>query len=261
MMNWSLFPPRTSEVQFDEKWAFVGKKQEQCNPTNPEDAKHGDNWDHVAFDPEHKLVVSLVAGKRTKENVNRLIADFRERTQGRLMRLFSSDEYKPYKDAILKEYGRRIPRRRRFRLGRSPLPIWVAPEGLLYATVHKHRRNGRVVRVTKHVIYGSHVQLDAALAASPCSRSVNVAFIERYNATDRHHNSRKIRHSYRFSKDWDAHNEATWFTTGVYNFCWPVRTLILDGHQQTPAMSAGLSEHVWTLKEWLEHPVKFHLVI
>ena len=135
-MNWSLFPPQTSEVQYDEKWAFVYKKQQNCDPTNPKEGKHGDNWDHVAFDPEHKLVVSLVAGKRTKENVNRLIADFRERTQGRLMRLYSSDEYKPYKDAILKEYGRRIPRPRRFSRGRSPLPRWVAPEGLLYATVH-----------------------------------------------------------------------------------------------------------------------------
>jgi hypothetical protein len=55
--NWSLFPPRTREVQLDEKWAFVGKKAEHCDPA---DARRGDSWDHVAFDPEHRLVVAVV---------------------------------------------------------------------------------------------------------------------------------------------------------------------------------------------------------
>jgi hypothetical protein len=46
-----LFPPRTREVQFDEMWAFVGKKQKNCDPANPDDDHKGDWWDHVAFDP------------------------------------------------------------------------------------------------------------------------------------------------------------------------------------------------------------------
>ena len=52
-----LFPPQTREVQFDEKWSFVGKKEKHCDPDKPADARQGDNWDHVAFDPEHRLVV------------------------------------------------------------------------------------------------------------------------------------------------------------------------------------------------------------
>jgi hypothetical protein len=43
-----LFPPRTCEVQFDEKWSFVAKKQKNCDPLNPDDAPKGDYWDHVA---------------------------------------------------------------------------------------------------------------------------------------------------------------------------------------------------------------------
>ena len=58
------FSPRTREVQFDEKWSFVFKKQEHCDPTDPADANRGDCWDHVAFDPEHRLVVSVVPGAR-----------------------------------------------------------------------------------------------------------------------------------------------------------------------------------------------------
>ena len=51
------FPPRTDEIQFDEKWSFVCKKQEHCDPDDPADDHRGDWWDHVAYDPEHRLVV------------------------------------------------------------------------------------------------------------------------------------------------------------------------------------------------------------
>ena len=263
--NWRPFPPQTREVQFDEKWAFVGKKQQNCRPDDPADDHHGDHWDHVAFDPEHKLVVSLITGKRTKKHTAAVVADFHRRTGGRMMRLITSDEYKPYKDALRRTYGEKRPRRRRFRRGRKPLPRWTAPKDLLYVTVHKHRRKGRVVRVSTHVIFGTAAQLQTALAQSPCSTKPNIAFVERYNATDRHRVSRKVRKSYRFSKDWNLHVWATWLATGTYNFCWPVRTLRMarpDGTDQdrTPAMSAGLTDHVWQLSEWLAHPVKFHLV-
>ena len=51
----------------------------------------------------------------------------------------------------------------------------------------------------------------------------------------------------------------TYFTPYRYNFCWPMRTLRTqseDGHwhQRTPAMAAGLADHVWSLEEWLGFP-------
>src|SRR5689334_16704712 len=61
--SWA-FPPETREVQFDEKWAFVYKKQKNCDPAKPEDDHRGDYWDYVAFDPEHKLVLAVVPGAR-----------------------------------------------------------------------------------------------------------------------------------------------------------------------------------------------------
>jgi hypothetical protein len=127
--------------------------------------------------------------------------------------------------------------------------------------VHKHRRKGRVVRVSTRLIYGEQEALDRALAASPCSRAVNIAFVERYNGTDRHHNARKIRKTYRFSKDWDIHNAATYFTTYSYNSCWPVRTLRTRksdsrwGPPTSPAMAAGLNDHLWSLQKGVTHPV------
>jgi hypothetical protein len=71
-----LFPPATQEVQFDEKWSFVGKKQKRCDPHDPADARQGDCWDHVAFDPEHRLVISVVVGKRTDANARQVVHEF-----------------------------------------------------------------------------------------------------------------------------------------------------------------------------------------
>lgn len=260
-MSWSLFPPQTTEVQFDEKWAFVRKKEAHCEPGESE---QGDNWDHVAFDPEHRLVVSLVPGKRTKANTDRLVADFARRTGRQPMNLITSDEYKPYADAVLRTYGEESQPPRRPGPGRPPKPRLRPPPGLLYATVHKTRKKGRVVKAEARLIYGTPQELQEALKRSPVSAEVNTAFVERYNATSRHRNARKVRKSYRFSKDWGVHNGMTWFEVGVYNFCWAVRTLTLqrpDGPaiQRTPAMAAGLTDHLWTLEEWTKLPAASHL--
>ena len=55
--------PETRELQIDEKWSFVAKKEKNCDEHDPEDQFRGDCWDHVAFDPEHRLVVSVVPGE------------------------------------------------------------------------------------------------------------------------------------------------------------------------------------------------------
>jgi len=115
------------------------------------------------------------------------------------------------------------------------------------------------VKVETRVVFGCPADVEAALKASLVSRHVNTSFIERQNGTDRNRNARKVRKSYCFSKEWDVHQAMTYYTMYSYNFCWPVRTLAtrdeLGGrHDRTPAMSAGLTDHVWTLREWLTFP-------
>ena len=80
----------------DEKWAFVAKKQKHCDDDDPADDRLGDQWDHVALDPEHRLVLSVVPGKRTAKNVERLVEDVKRRTGGRMLNLITTDEYSPY---------------------------------------------------------------------------------------------------------------------------------------------------------------------
>jgi len=209
-------------VQFDEKWAFVGKKQKNCEP---DDARCGDCWDHVALDPQSRLVVSLVVGKRTADATHALVRDFRRRTGSRVMRLMTSDEYPVYEEAIREAYGRVVVPPRTGRPGRPRNPYTVIPPALTYATVHKEKENNRVVRVRTRVVLGTAAAVARAVAASSVGRVVNTSFVERHNATDRNRCSRKVRKSYGFSKDWDVHRAACVFSYFSYNCCWEVRTL------------------------------------
>jgi IS1 family transposase/transposase-like protein len=247
--------PKTRELQMDEKWSFVAKKEKNCDQDDPEDRFRGDCWDHVAFDPEHRLVVSVVPGERTAESVQELVSDVKERLDGRVPELITTDEYASYQGAILEAFGEEVVPPRTGKAGRPKKPYKVAPAGLTYATVHKIREKGRVVEVVKRVILGTAATLEKALAGSRVSGTVNTSFVERHNGTDRNRNARKVRKTYCFSKDWWIHRAVTFFTMYSYNFCWPVRTLKTEaGEARTPAMAAKLTNHVWTLAEWIKRP-------
>jgi hypothetical protein len=161
--TWWRFPPRTREVQFDEKWAFVAKKEANCDPDDPADDHKGDTWDHVAFDAESRLVVSVVPGERTAENVVAVVEDFKRRTGGRLMDLITTDGFPASEAAILDAYGAMITPPRTGKRGRPKAPYKVAPEGLTYAVVEQTRAKGRVVKVAARVVFGT---IAAAVAAA-----------------------------------------------------------------------------------------------
>jgi len=178
-----------------------------------------------------------------------LLEDVRDRLGGRVPELVTSDEYAAYPEALVAVFGQEVVPPRTGKPGRPAGPRLVPPEGLCHATVHKARAKGRVVAVESRVVLGE----------LPAGAGVSTSYLERQNATDRHRNARKGRKTYRFSKGWAAHAAATAFTMYSYNFCWPVRTLRQgsrrEGYRQrTPAMAAGLADHVWTLHEWLTLP-------
>jgi hypothetical protein len=213
----------------------------------------------VAYDPEHRLVLSVVPGARDVESVEGVVAEAKQRTGGRVLDLMTSDDYPAYGTAILEAYGEEVTTTPTGRPSRKMVPAKVPPAELKYATVEKVREKGRVVKVLTRVVFGTMAAVMEALARSKVSRQINTSFLERENATDRHQNARKVRKSYTFSKDWRVHEAMTYFTMYSYNFCWVVRTL-KDGddqgrsRQRTPAMAAGLADHVWTMHEWITMP-------
>jgi IS1 family transposase len=214
----------------------------------------------VALDAESRLVLSVVPGARDAENVEAVVAEVKQRTDGRVPDLMTSDNYPAYESAILEAYGEEVTTTPTGRPSRQMTPAKVPPPGLNYATVEKKREKGRVVEIVTRVVFGTMAAIRAVLEKSKASRQINTSFLERQNATDRNHNARKVRKTYTFSKDWRVHESMTYFTMYSYNFCWPVRTLAArDDHGRirnlTPAMAAGLADRVWTMREWITMPV------
>jgi hypothetical protein len=232
----------------------------RCDPDDPADDHKGDWWDHVAYDAEHRLVLAVVPGARSIENAEGAVQEAHDRAAGRTDVLFTSDEHPAYETAIDRVWGEPGPPRPPGTPGRRPmLPPRQAPSYLTYATVHKEREKGRVVSIALAVVLGTWQAVAAALQRSGTSRTVNTSFVERHHGTDRHRNARKSRRTYRFSEDWRVHEAMTYFAMYSYNFCWPVRTLRRRDDEgawrdRTPAMSAGLADHVWSLKGWLTFP-------
>src|SRR5262249_8200931 len=157
---------------------------------------HGDQWDWVAFDPDSRLVLSVLVGKRLEENAKYFLQDVKKRLGGEAPELITSDEYNGYPGAIKEVFGKAVRTPRRGRPGRRAGRRVEMPEELNYATVNKSRQKGRVSAVTTRVVLGSMAAVTALLGEGKISTS----YVERYNGTDRHQNARKGRKTYRFSK-------------------------------------------------------------
>ena len=130
------------------------------------------------------------------------------------------------------------------------------PEDLVYATVRKTRKAGKIIEVVQTLVFGSMFVLGWLLGRSKVSKTINTSFVERVNGTDRAQNACKQRKTYSYSRNARVHDALGYFIGYSYNFCWCVRTLRIpkgdSGYQQrTPAMAAGLSDHVWNMEEWL----------
>lgn len=213
----------------------------------------------MAIDAESRLVLAVVPGVRGTESVEEVVGEVKRRMGGRVPDLVTSDAYPAYETALLNVYGQEVATTTTGRRARKMVPAKVPPPGMNYATVEKRREKGRVVEILTRVVFGTMAGVQAALAKSKASRRINTSFVERQNATDRHHDGRKVRKAYTFSKDWTVHEAMTYFTMYGYNFRWPVRTL--RGREgegpwlpRTPAMAAGLANHVWTMREWITMP-------
>jgi hypothetical protein len=244
-----------------------GKKDKHCDPDDTADAEQGSYWDHVIIDPETKLIISMVVGRRTADTVVQVFADFYDRTDGALPQLITTDGYAVYETMILDTYGAwqeewALTPEEEAELGAEQMPEFYFPVETTYARILKEKEGSRVVAVTSEVVLGSEEQAEEALEESEQSETINLSFMERWFGTQRQFNGRKKRKAYTFSKELGFHVAATWLVVLWYNFGWYVRTLRQkvrqdppQYHYRTPAMAAGLTDHGWTMRELLCYPV------
>lgn len=259
-----------TECQLDELWTFVYKKEEHLTVFEKLAKRYGDTWIWTAFDPVHKLVPAWVVGKRSLINARKLIKRLKTRLD-RHIPFFTSDDLPHYADALLAAYGVLVTPPRRFPRGRPPAPRLQPPADLVYAVVVKQREHGHVVRVTTHILYGTPAQVADRLQASPVSRTISTYGVERNNLTVRQHSRRLGRKVNAFSKKRVYLKSQLALAFAYYHFCRPHRGLrqkleqpmpTKNGHgtpkrwrQVTPAMAAGLTDHVWTIDELLSFRV------
>ncbi len=159
-----------------------------------------------------------------------------------------SDGWGGIDDAMIKVYGV-VPEYKG--VGRPPTRKRPQP-GWKYLQMVKQRENGRVVGIKLRVIYGDKTQLLALLGES-------TAYVERTHLTMRLFNGRLTRKTLAFSKLLHMYRASAAWQDLVYNLVRPLKTLRLEVHNdpkrrwqpRTPAMTAGLVDHIWTVKELL----------
>ena len=145
-----------------------------------------------------------------------------------------------------------------------PKPRWRPRPGLLYAQVVKTVRRQRLVRVRHRVVFGTLEAVQQVLAA--CGWQINTAFVERVNLTIRQHVAAVGRRVSTLCKGEDGLRQQLALYHVYYNFCLPHASLRIPfalpepthgtgsakrWQPRTPAMAAGLTDHVWTLREVL----------
>ena len=259
-----------NECQLDELWTFVYKKAEHLEPLEQLLSHYGDAWIWIAFSPVFKLVPAWHVGERTLPDARKLIFRLKSATDEHIP-FFTSDELPHYADALLEVYGELKTPARRGSRGRLPAPRKYPPPDLCYAVVVKERERGRVVNVTTRIVYGTEEQIKRALQNSPVSRTINTYGVERNNLTIRQHSRRLTRKVNAFSKDRDYLEHQLTLAFAYYHFVIPHRGLrqrlptpiptkgphatYKKWKDVTPAMAAGLTNHVWTMDELLSFRV------
>ena len=223
------------ELQLDEMWSFVYKKEKNLTQEEYDGALIGDQWCWIAKDAQTKVIVQYEIGKRTYPLAFDLIRNFKERTDGVAPPLVTSDGYRGYRLALLKYYGVSLNGKK------------VPPPDMDYAIVYKTRRKGRVIDIKVKIIFGDKERIARKLEDSPVSNHINIAFIERSNLSRRQFNRRLTRKTLGFSKKLENHLYQFELETAFHHFVRPHAGL----DYITPMMAAGKTDHIWTVEELL----------
>ena len=226
------------------------------------------HWVWVAIDPVTKLLLAIDVGDRALAMAQSVVHQVVQVLAPGCMPLFLTDGFKEYTTALLTHYGQWVPPPRRQAKGPTPKPRWMPVPQLLYAQVVKTVRRRRLVRVSHRVVFGTLEAVEHVLAA--CGWQIQTAFIERVNLSIRQHVAAVGRRVATLCKGEDGLHQQLALYHGYYNFCLPHASLRQPLPQSlptngtgsakqwrpcTPAMAAGLTDHVWSLREVLLYRV------
>ena len=201
--------------------------------------------------------MSLVVGKRTQKQTQELGSDTQSRFRKGHVPALVSDGYEGYAPAILEAFGRRYAAPKTGLKGRPRLDSMRWPQGLAYGQVSKSAQDHLSEGIHLQVIRGK-AQLQHVVSLLGYQK-INTSSVERHNGTSRLHNQRKVSKTLAFSKSPLYHGWMSWLSAVQYNFCRAhggLRSKDESGIQhRTPAMASGLTNRIWSTREWLLSPV------
>ena len=261
-----LHDVRVRQVQLDELFALLRavKEGEVSEAEVIERLERSPSWVWVAMDPESKLLLTIDVGDRTLAMAQRMIHQVVQVLAPGCVPLFLTDGFKAYMTALLTHFGHWVQSPRRQATGPVPKPRWLPLPQLLYAQVVKTVRRRRLVRVRHRVVFGTLEAINHVLA--PLGWQINTAFVERLNLTIRQHVAAVGRRVSTLCKGEDGLRQQVAIFHCYYNFCLPHARLrqplpqpeLTHGTSSaaqwrpcTPAMAAGLTDRVWSLREVL----------
>ena len=205
-------------LQCDEIWAFVGAKQKHVRPERRTKGL-GDTWTWVALDVDNKLVVSYLVGGRDGWWAREFMNDCAARVKGPLQ--LTTDGHKSYLDTVEEVLG---------------VDVDYAQLQKIYGASEEP-----YTRYSPADYIGCDMK---AVSGDRDPKRVSTSFIERQNPTMRMGMRRCTRLTNAFSKKVENHAAMVAIHFLYYNF-----GRIHNALMVTPAMAAGLSDHVWGLEE------------
>jgi IS1 family transposase len=253
-------------VQLDELFALLSaiKAGEVSEGEAIQRLSRSPHWVWAAIDPVSKLLLTMDVGDRTLAMAQRVVHQVAQVLAPGCVPLFLTDGFKEYGTALLAHFGHWVQLPRRQAAGPAPRPRWMPLPALLYAQVVKQYRRRRVVHVRHRVVFGTLARVNQVLAAT--GWQINTAFIERVNLTIRQHVAAVGRRVITLCKGEAGLRQQLVLYQTYHNFCLPHAALRQPLPQPlptngmgsakrwrpyTPAMAAGLTDHVWSLKQVL----------
>jgi transposase-like protein/IS1 family transposase len=209
------------DVQCDEVWGYVGMKEKTKTSQGIEDSALGDAWTFTAIERNTKMILAFHLGRRTEADTIAFTEKLAHATKGSFQ--ITTDGFKPYQHAVVMSLGAQ-----RVSFAQLVKLYSATPEG------PQTRYSPAECTGTRKVpIYGN-----------PDMSKVSTSHIERHNLSIRMSTRRMTRLTNAFSKRWVNHQAALALYLAFYNFCRVHQTL-----RVTPAMEAGITNHVWSMRE------------
>lgn len=217
----------STRIECDEIWAFCHAKQKNVPEQHAGKVGYGDVWTWIAIDPDSKLIPAWLVGTREQADAFAFIADLGSRLANRVQ--LTTDGHLGYLTAIEREFGRDV--------DYAMLIKTYGSDGLDDTPQARKYSPQVVTRQEVRVIQGQ-----------PDPDLISTSYVERSNLTLRMSSRRFTRLTNAFSKKLRNHAAAVALHHLHYNFARPHRSLA-NPYPRTPAMAAGLEDHVWTCEE------------